>query len=50
MTKPGPLKSGTEARLLRIPSTVNRPRGAKSGLSAKAREIIAKTRAARGGG
>lgn len=25
---------------IRLPSTVNRPRGAKSGLSAKAREIL----------
>lgn len=27
-------------RRIRLPSTVNRPRGAKSGLSAKAREIL----------
>lgn len=25
---------------IRLPSTVNRPRGAKSGLSARAREIL----------
>lgn len=33
-------------RKLRLPSTVNRPRGAKSGLSAKAREVLERTRKA----
>lgn len=28
----------------RLPSTVNRPRGAKSGLTAKAREILDRTK------
>lgn len=31
---------------IRLPSTVNRPRGGKSGLTPKAREILERTRAA----
>ncbi len=34
-------------RKIRLPSTTNKPRGAKSGLTAKAREILARTRVAR---
>lgn len=33
-------------RRIRLPSTVNRPRGGKSGLTPKAREIPERTRAA----
>lgn len=33
-------------RRIRLPSTVNRPRGAKSGLTAKAREILERTKLA----
>ena len=31
---------------IRLPSTVNRPRGAKSGLTKKAREILERTKKA----
>lgn len=31
-------------RRIRLPSTVNRPRGAKSGLTPKAREILERTK------
>lgn len=34
-------------RRLKLKSTVNRPAGSKSGLTAKAREIIARTKAAK---
>jgi hypothetical protein len=37
----------TERRKIRLKSTVNKPAGAKSGLSAKAREILERTRQAK---
>ncbi len=40
--------SAKVVRKVRRPSKVNRPRGAKSGLTAKAREILARTRTATG--